>query len=336
MPEENLEHHEPNHEQPHHEAPIPAQKTKLDYWKITTLVVMILFAISVFTGGFSSWGLNSKDKVAAEAVALINKNLLQGQVIAELKSVGEQEGLYSMKLNINGKDLDTYITRDGSLFFPQAIKLAEIPELPTAGETTPETIPKTDKPKVQLYVMSFCPFGNKAEETMHPVYQLLKDKVEWEVHYIVGVNGNQVQSLHGQPEADQNMREVCVKENYGLDKFWKFVSYVNQNCGSNGACWKDAAKSIDVDSAKIEDCVSKKGLDYMKAEQVASEAANAQGSPTLIINGVQSSSVYNYGNSNAYLKSICSAFSTPLAECSVAINSTAAAASAAAQRESCS
>jgi hypothetical protein len=121
---------------------------------------------------------------------------------------------------------------------------------------------------------------------------------------------------------------VCVKENYGLDAFWKFISYVNQNCGSNGACWKDAAKAANADSAKIESCVAAKGLDYMKAEAAASDAAGAQGSPTMIINGVETSSVYKYGQPNAYLKAICDSFTTAPAACAKVINSTSAAAAA--------
>ncbi|MEK6937919.1 MAG: hypothetical protein AABX04_02650, partial [Nanoarchaeota archaeon] len=235
--------------------------------------------------------------------------------------------------------LDSYVTKDGAIFFPQGIRVKEFAALSQAtaagGNTPAETLPKTDKPVVDLYVMSFCPYGNKAEETMYPVYTALKDKVTWNIHYIVGVSGTTVQSLHGQPEADQNEREVCVKANYGLDAFWKFVSYVNQNCGSNGACWKDAATKNGIDAAKIESCVAAKGLEYMKAEAAAADKAGAQGSPTLIINGVQTSSVYKYGQPNEYLKAICGAFTTAPTECAKVIDATAAAASASAQGGSC-
>ncbi|RJR23427.1 hypothetical protein C4578_04305 [Candidatus Microgenomates bacterium] len=44
---------------------------------------------------------------------------------------------------------------------------------------------KNDKPDVKFFVMSFCPYGNQAEEGLEPVYQLLKDKVNWQPRYIV-------------------------------------------------------------------------------------------------------------------------------------------------------
>jgi len=44
---------------------------------------------------------------------------------------------------------------------------------------------KTSKPEVKFFVMSFCPFGNQAEQGLEPVYQLLKDKVAWLPRYIL-------------------------------------------------------------------------------------------------------------------------------------------------------
>lgn len=315
--EEHLEsmHHE-HHEHPlHHDA--PKSGMKLDGFKVAAAVLVVLLVVSIVTSGFTQWRFTSQDKVTKETLDFVNKALLQGASTAELKSVSESAGLYNLKLVVNGKEVDSYVTKDGKLFFPQAINVAEVSALAgSAGEPeAPQAAVKSDKPKVELYVMSFCPFGNKAEETMYPVYKLLKDKVEWNVHYIVSVSGTTVNSLHGQPEADQNMREVCVKENYGLDAFWKFMSYVNNNCGSNGACWKEAAKDASANASVIETCVTKKGLEYMKAEADASNKANAQGSPTLLINGQQTNAVYQYGNAAVYQKAICGAFNTPPKEC---------------------
>jgi glutaredoxin len=319
--EQHREHHE------HHEA--HKKSSPLDWWKIIAVVGVVLLVVSVFTAGFRSWSFSSRDVVTQKTLSFVNQELLQGQAAAKITEVATEQGLYRMKIDLNGKELDTYVTKDGAVFFPQGIKVSEFAASSSSDvQAAPQNVPKTDKPVVDLYVMSFCPYGNKAEETMYPVYTELKDKVTWNVHYIVGVSGTTVQSKHGQPEADQNMREVCVKENYGLDAFWKFLSYVNQNCGYNGACWKDAAKAANADSAKIESCVATKGLDYMKAEAAASDAAGAQGSPTLIINGVETNSVYSYGQPNTYLKAICDSFTTAPAECAKVINSTAATAAA--------
>jgi len=46
------------------------------------------------------------------------------------------------------------------------------------------TATKTNKPQLDFYVMSFCPFGNDIEEVIRPVFDLLGDKVELRPRYI--------------------------------------------------------------------------------------------------------------------------------------------------------
>jgi len=43
---------------------------------------------------------------------------------------------------------------------------------------------KNNKPEFKFYVMSFCPFGNQIESVIKPVYDLLKDSVDWKPQYI--------------------------------------------------------------------------------------------------------------------------------------------------------
>jgi hypothetical protein len=43
---------------------------------------------------------------------------------------------------------------------------------------------KTDKPELKFFVMSFCPYGNQMEDTLRPVFDLLKNKVAITPHYI--------------------------------------------------------------------------------------------------------------------------------------------------------
>jgi len=157
---------------------------------------------------------------------------------------------------------------------------------------------------------------------MLPVYNLLKDKVNWNIHYIVNTNGTSVSSLHGQIEVEQNQREACVLKNDGMDNWWNFTTYVNENCGSNGSCWEAAASELGLDIAEINTCVEEDGLLLMQENEAATNLAGATGSPTLIINGSKSSAVYQYGNSEAYKQDICSAFSLAPEECNTVIDST--------------
>jgi len=308
-------------------------------WVYTT-VVFAIFSIFLLAYNASTTGLltdasttglltaspsvaeNPQD-VANKSIGYINSYLLGAGSTATLVNVTTEKGLYKIVLNIGGKEYDSYVTTDGALLFPSTVDMTQTPAQTTDQTTTPQNITKSDKPTVDLYVMSFCPYGNKAEDTLYPVYSLLKDKVDWSIHYIVSANGDAISSLHGQPEVDEDKREVCVKRDYGLDAYWKFVEYVNKNCGSDGSCWKDAAKDAGADADKVQACFDKDGLALLKAEAAATSAAGASGSPTMFINGVTTQSVYQYGQSDAYKDTICSAFTTAPSECATALNNTA-------------
>lgn len=244
---------------------------------------------------------------------------------ATVKEATEDGDLYKITVSANGQDQPVYITKDGTKFIQQAISFDDIAkqqeEAKKQQEEAAKPAPKSDKPEVNLYVMSFCPYGNQAEDTIKPVYNLLKDKADFNFHYIVTADGDNIASLHGQPEVSQNEREACVLKNYGKDSWINFVTYVNTNCGSDGACWEAGTKSLGINTAKISTCVSSEGTALMKTDAEVSNAAGASGSPTLTVNGQNSQAVYQYGNSEAYKKAICDAFNAAPAECSQTLSS---------------
>jgi hypothetical protein len=287
------------------------EKIRGNPWIISTIVMGILALFLIFanfSGGFT--GNVSKDVAAANLMKFLVGNV-QGDIT--LLDVTKDNGFYRVDVEYQENTIPLYVTMDGKY-------MASLQSL-VFEDSSPVEIPKSEKPKVELFVMSFCPYGNVAEDTMLPVYNLLKDKVDWKIHYIVSVSGDVVDSLHGQPEVDQDVREVCVLNNYGMPAFWNFMTYVNENCGSDGSCWEAAALANGIDANVIETCANDDGLDLMKAEATASNEAGVSGSPTLIINGVESSNVYQYGDSELYKQTICSAFENTPAECSTQLES---------------
>ena len=327
-------HHKSHHEHKEHEHKHHTEhhkKPAYNIWKIVSAVLIVLLIITFYVGYYLKGGADSNvkelsEKEASEKVmSYIKNNLIREGMDAELVSISDVKGVYIIKIEIDGEEVESYMTKDAGLFFIQGMDMTKERErAPEREPTTPASpdIPKQDKPKVELFVMSFCPYGNRAEDTMYPVYELLKDKVDLKVHYIVNVQGNTISSLHGQPETDQNIREVCVKRDYGMDAFWKFMTYVNENCGRDGSCWEDAAKEAGADAAKVKECFDKDGFELMRAEAGATRQAGASGSPTMLINGVKSSSVYQYGNPELYKQTICSAFNEPPEECSETLGAT--------------
>lgn len=331
--------------------------------KIKSVLIVILalgllgVGASYLTNGFKEvpkvpefLKTGNPDRVAENTIKYINENLLQGQAKAELKEVSRAHGLYKMKFSIDEREITSYATKDGKMLFPEAIemKTATGTESEENGEGPGAEIPKEEKATVELFVMSFCPYGNQAEQTMEPVYELLGDKVDWNIHYITKTgsekiadnycksyvdnnyydnleeckddlclqkNGEWTCSMHGKPEISQNKRELCVLKNQGLEKWFGFANYVNENCGSKGNCWEEGAKENDLEPEKISSCAEEDGVEMQKEEAQISEEKGASGSPTLLINGTESDTVYEYGSANAYKEAICSGFEEPPAEC---------------------
>jgi len=105
-----------------------SKKNKKDsVWQIATLVLGVLFIISIFTGGFGITKSSSigADEAAQIAIDYINSNLLAPGTKAELIS-SEQEGdLYHLVISIAGQEFDSYISIDGKTLFPSAVELEE-------------------------------------------------------------------------------------------------------------------------------------------------------------------------------------------------------------------
>lgn len=282
------------------------------------IAATVLAVILLAAAGGTYYFMNAKKYATPEeAKARIQALIDEGGSDATIKSVVLEGDLYKISVEAQGQEQPVYVTRDGKNFIQSMISFEEIEKQKKADEEAnkQQDVPKTDKPVVDLYVMSFCPYGNKAEDTLKPVYDILKNKVDFNFRYIVSSSGDTIQSLHGQPEVVQNEREACVMKNYGKDQWMNFATYVNKNCGSDGACWEAGAKSLKLDVAKINACVKSQGVALMKADEKSSNEAGATGSPTMLVNGVSVKAVYQYGNSEAYKQAICGAFNTAPEEC---------------------
>jgi len=345
-------HHE-HHNSAHHEHHVvaPKEETILGFGVKTIAVIAVLVIATALIATWAGYGagLNNSSKpivpiqttgviTKVDTLALkskvqdyINSNLLTDpNVSAKITDVNDAgNGLYSLGFEIyEGTSVvssGVIYSNDEKLLIGNAFDLNMPLPKPETPEPVATQVVKSDKPVVDLYVMSFCPYGNKAEDTLLPAYNLLKEEVDFNVHFIVSTSGDTVSSLHGNPEVVQDEREACVLKNYDFSTWLNFAVYVNDTCGSNGSCWEDAAAEYKIDTKTITDCVANEGVALMKENEAASNAAGAQGSPTMIINGVETTAVYNYSNSEAYKAAICNAFNVAPTDCNVALTGDAAA-----------
>lgn len=274
-------------------------------------------------------GALSSEQAANKAINYINQVALNGQATASLLEVTEESGLYKLRLMIEGEGYESYVTKDGKLLFPPGTEISK--EIPKALTPKEPEFPRADVPQVQLFVMSFCPYGNQAEELMMPVAKLLRNKANIELHYVIYSNYGgggpdycldeeaEYCSLHGIQELNQGIRELCVQK-YQKDKFWDFVKEINSNCNYQDvdSCWEGVAKKIGIDIGKIKTCQNDEGLRISAQELELNKKYGISGSPQIIINGVE---YEGSRSSEAYKQGICSTFNSPPEECSQVLSS---------------
>ncbi len=96
-------------------------------WKAITGILVILLIFSIFTQGFSfaegtptgaATDVSLQD-AEAKAVNFVNTNLLQAPFTAKVTSSDDVGSLYLVTLDVAGQSVDSYLTKDGKLFFPQ-------------------------------------------------------------------------------------------------------------------------------------------------------------------------------------------------------------------------
>lgn len=148
---------------------------------------------------------------------------------------------------------------------------------------------KEIKNTVDLFVMSQCPYGTMALDALKEVKEAFKgDKLDININYIANeTSPGKFRALHGQPEVDENIRELCAIKHYPKDHM-DYIWCRNKNIRSND--WKPCAKGK-IKAAVIEKCST--GKEGIKLHSDNIKIANELGigaSPTWIINNNQKAS----------------------------------------------
>ncbi|MFH1630758.1 MAG: hypothetical protein ABIA21_00845 [Candidatus Aenigmatarchaeota archaeon] len=373
MPKKEKHHNEKDSDEKHEveitneTEEIESKSSHINLWIIPVVVLIIILGFSVVTGGFGyTGGIAIGDgKTAGDNMITSMNTVFDAQERGDSATLItiRPAGLYEANVSIGDSDAIFYTDANGEMIYPAAygVNLTELVE-EAGGSTTVEpgiNPAKSDKPEVELFVMAFCPYGVQAENAMKPVAELLGNKADIKVKFIVNVGGNttnSVQSLHGAPEAMEDLRQVCIRENYDSTVFWKYVGQINTNCYpiySNATvmdvCWKAAANTAGVNVPLIESCVNISSVEMIYMDELDSDYYGVSGSPSLVLNGVvdgtvactsdtdciagQSCVQYSNGKvcitsrtSDAMKNAICDLFTTPPAECEQALDSSSTAA----------
>ncbi len=268
-------------------------------------------------------------KVAGEkATKFLSENYLPAGYTAKLvdpaKDVVDKNGVFEVNIEISTPQYaqkqmsKVTISHDGRYFAQQGMR-----------DMSKPLIPKQAKPLVQLFVMSACPYGVIAENTIAPAIEALGDKIDFVPFYIinsypVGPNADKYCtdpngkycSMHGTDEAKEDGRQLCIFKNQ-KNKYWSYLKNFNELCYNSRdlsqGCFERAANMTGVDIEGVNKCFNGPEMATMFDEQKAAmEKYGAEGSPTIIINGEK----YNGERSaNGFLKAICKGFTKAPKEC---------------------
>ncbi len=109
------------------------------------------------------------------------------------------------------------------------------------------------KDRLDLFVMSQCPYGTKALDAMKEVLKAFGNKIDFHVNYIATETGDgKFNALHGQPEVDENIRQLCAIKHY--PKNFKYMDYIwCRNPDIRSAEWQKCAVN-GIDAKVIEKC----------------------------------------------------------------------------------
>jgi len=287
------------------------KKMNKNPWIFSTLllgILCIILLVSVFSNNDPSiTGKAVSGEIAADSVLEIANSQVPGG--AELVSVDQKNGVHEVVLLMNGREVPVYVTIDGenliSDLTPIDFILETIEGQDPVQQAESEEVIKSDKPKVELFIMTHCPYGTQAEKGLIPTLEALGDAVDAEIRF--------VHYFMHDPEEVETPRQVCIREEQP-DKFMSYLKCFLEE-GDAERCFIEAG----IDVNKMETCISSgKADEYYAFDSELSQQYGVSGSPTLIINGVKSSAGRD---SASYLLGICSAFNDSPSECEQELSS---------------
>lgn len=147
------------------------------------------------------------------------------------------------------------------------------------------TTPNAGAVKVELFVMSQCPYGVQAEAAFEEVVKKMGADIDFHVDFIAQKKEGQWASMHGPKEMKGDIVQVCAQK-YAPGKWFDLVLCQNKNYKEVDTNWDGCSRDLGIDAGKLASCVDgPEGTSLVNASFERSQAAKASGSPTILING---------------------------------------------------
>ena len=150
-------------------------------------------------------------------------------------------------------------------------------------------IARMGKPTLELFVMSYCPYGVQAEEKIIPIVKKFGDQIGFKLQFIAQEKEKSsaqeitpFTSLHGYPEVAENIRQLLIAQEYP-DKYLDYILCRGKKLDKS---WEDCAEKLGIDVAKIQALFDAPEAAQLFRENIArAEALGIKASPTILVDG---------------------------------------------------
>ena len=159
---------------------------------------------------------------------------------------------------------------------------------------------KNSGPTMQVFVMSYCPYGLQMMKGMLPAWRLLGEKANFELRFVS-------YTMHGVKEDTENSRMICIRE----EQSSKLVDYLE--CFTDSGDANSCILTAGIDKSSLEDCMDSRASGYMETDKALNTQYGVQGSPTIVIEGKEAQI---NRDPESVKKAICDAFTSKPSECS--------------------
>lgn len=305
-------------------------------WKLIAGIILLVALVG------SSYVFAMKKKTEKETADVKNNvekfikdNLVQPGTDIIIKDVVKEGALYKITVSVGkgeqAQETPVYATTDGKLFLNPAIDMNKDPKAAAneqAAAPEQKEIPKNETPTVELFVMSYCPYGTQIEKGILPVLSALGNKVKFSLKFVD-------YAMHGEKEIVENTLQYCIEKNQPTKLNAYLTCFLKKGEGTSDACMKTAG----VNAAQVASCIKETDVKFKTRETLADKSSwnggqfppfnihkednekyGVKGSPALVVNGVE---VVGAPRDAAGLqKTICGAFNNQPKECEQKLSST--------------
>ena len=148
-------------------------------------------------------------------------------------------------------------------------------------------IARMGKPTLELFVMSYCPYGVQAEEQLIPIVKEFGDTIDFRLQFIAQEKAKPSAqditpfvSLHGYPEVAENIRQLLIAREYP-DQYLDYILCRGKKLEKS---WEDCAEKLGIDVAKIQTLFDTPEAEQLFRENIRRAAElGIKASPTILV-----------------------------------------------------